>query len=109
MAFVVHYVGGPRDGHVEPHAGRPPYTQRHWSGQGEAPVDYTLLPVGPGPSCQALVYAASWLPEAVVRSTVAARLRHREHASVPLTRTRRDRTYSLPRPSRMHPETVEPA
>ena len=98
MAFVVHYVGGPRDGETETCAERPPHTQRQWLAHGRSPVNYTLLLVELGPATSALVYAASWLPNHVVREVIAARLRFRENDSTALTRVQHDslRRHLLP-------------
>jgi hypothetical protein len=98
MAFVVHYVGGPRDGENETCVERPPLTQRQWLAHGRAPVSYTLLLVEVGPTTSALVYAASWLPDHVVRQVIAARLRYCENDSTALTRVQHDhlRRHLLP-------------
>lgn len=109
MAFVVHYVGGPRDGETETCAERPPHTQRQWLTHGRAPVNYTLLLIELDATTSALVYAANWLPDHVVRQVIAARLRFRENDSIALTRVQHDhlRRHLLPSTSRHR--TVESA
>lgn len=102
MAFVVHYVGGPRDGDTETCVERPPHMQRQWLAHGRAPVNYALMLVELDAATSALVYAASWLPEHVVRQVVSARLRYRENDSLALTRVQHERLRRQVRPASQH-------